>query len=375
MDNKFQILNATIEFSDEFINYNKLRARFLDMSNDALDEFTLSYGENFKTLEDVYTKGIELGEECLDKYVGKAISVLIEYDVLNIDKNLFLKKYIKEGFSWQEDFQEILAKDKENNNGDKKKKKEENTEDNFIKRELGKSIKKNVFNIHYAVVEALKNSGITSIGEAVSQEDKEEAEALFNNLSLGLIPQEKETKVIESIIYKNPYDDRVYLYILKKYGDETKGVEDITRFLKVSVIDEKEKLIKAYYENLDKSTEESTLESIEKFKAYANKMHYNETLVYFNEFDKILAEHDLKLRTVDGEVFNTREEANIAKEELKKVLEIEEEIKEDTEEDLTIAIDKIQEMEFETDIYIKHLEILKSKRSQIITAEEENNLN
>ena len=107
MDRSFQLGTYDIEFKEEFINYNNLRKRFLDLSIEAYEKFQALYKSNCLNIDDVHNRAYELGCNCISSNIDEAIKILISYGLMHVDKNGFIDNYYSSFFTWEDEFEEV----------------------------------------------------------------------------------------------------------------------------------------------------------------------------------------------------------------------------------------------------------------------------
>lgn len=434
MDKIFRLGTYDIEFKDEFINYNNLRKRFLDLSVDAYEKFEALYKSNCLNIDDVHNKAYELGCSCILSNIDEAIGILISYGLMHVDKNVFIDTYYSKFFKWEDDFEEVdrryrevvLTAEQEKAYREERKaergrwqgggfglggaiggamqagamnavtgaahsafnfvgnmvtsvgvnsKKERLFQEPSTMEDLARGVAISVYQIHYAVVNALRDNDNNFIAMYPMDKECEMATALINNLKTGLIPKEKEEEIIKNAIYSNPYDKEIYLFLLKTLGDKSRGIDGITQFLHLDIEKDIERLVEDYYVSLSKDTEEATLKSLEAFKDFAEFINKEDISQYLNDFDKILNEHDVNIRTVDGILFETREESNRARVELEEILEIRKDVLNNSEKSIKAAIEAIEAKEFQSIIKDKHLKELNKELEEAIRFEDQLFLN
>jgi len=430
MEKAFSVGGYDIKFDDKFVKYNELNKRFKILGIEAEQEFIQTYQNTIFTIDEVHEKGLELGYSFITKHIHKAVSVLISHDIFHIDKNSFFNNHLRDYLDWEMAFEQIdkRYRDIVFTADDEKLYREERKEarsqwqgggfgmeaaikasiqanamnfatglahsvfnsvankmtdsvtdeekvklfsDDSVLKVLATSINNNVYKIHYAIVDALIDNNI-DIGLYVTDENINKSNTLTNNLKTGLIPQEKEEMLINLIIYSNPYNDDVYLYLLSKYGDENQGIQQICTFLNLNIEDEIQLLLNKYFESLPKHTEEATKESIINFESYAQKMGVTNTTSYVNEFNKILDQHDLSIRTVDGIIFDSREEANSANKEYKKIIILLDSTDFKSEESVSSALEELRCLN--TKISLKYQDIFNERLISAIKYQDQFNL-
>lgn len=430
----FKLGTYEIEFNEEFVNYNNLRKRFLDLSIDAYEKFKALYKNNCLNIDDVHNKAYELGCQCISSNIDEAISIMISYGLMHIDKNGFIDNYYSKFFTWEDDFENVdiryreivLTAEQEKDYREERKaargrwqgggfglsgaiggamqagamnavtgaahsafnlvgnmvtsvgmnsKKEKLFIDSSTMDDLAQGIMSNVFQIHYAVVDALICNNNSFVARYPDEKNIEMSKALLNNLKTGLIPKEKEEEIIRNSVYNNPYNEEIYLYLLKAFGDENRGIEHITGFLNLNIEKEINSLIEEYFRGLSKDTEEVTFKSLEEFKKFAESINFADISKYLDEFERILKEHDINIRTVDDILFETREEAEIARGEYDEIMEIRKMVIANSEKTIKAAIEAIEAKSFKSIIKDKYLKELNKELEEAIRFEDQLFLN
>lgn len=430
----FKLGTYDIEFNEEFVNYNNLRKRFLDLSIEAYEKFKVLYKSNCLNIDDVHSKAYELGCQCISRNIDEAVSIMISYGLMHIDKNGFIDNYYAKFFTWEDDFEKVdiryreivLTAEQEKDYREERKaergrwqgggfglsgtiggamqagamnavtgaahsafnfvgnmvtsvgmnsKKEKLFTDSSTMDDLAQGIMSNIFQIHYAVVDALIDNDNNFVARYPDEKNIEMSKALLNNLKTGLIPKEKQEEIIRNSVYNNPYNEEIYLYLLKAFGDANRGVEYITEFLNLNIEEEINGLIEEYFNGLPKDTEEVTFKSLEEFKKFAESINVEDISKYLDEFEKILKDHDINIRTVDGILFETREEAEIARSEYNEIMEIRKMAIANSEKTIKEAIEAIEEKGFKSIIKDKYLKELNKELEEAIRFEDQLFLN
>lgn len=431
MSKEFKLGNYKIEFSDEFVGYNNLRKKFVELGNKAFHEFVSIYRNECSNMDEVHNKALDIGYNLISKNIDEAIAVLISNDLMHIDKDVFMDKYYSKFVTWENDFEKVDIKYREivmsaeedkayresrkNNrsrwqgagfglsgavqasidagamniasgvahsvfnsignaisNAYANSEKEDMFKDESIIRTLATGVLNNVFFIHYALTYALRENGST-IDSYTTADARKKSDTFTNNLKTGLIPVEKEEMLINEVIHSNPYNEEVYIFLLKKYGDKNRGIEEISEFLNLSISNKKKDILSEYYNGLPKDTEEKTIRSLEDFKIFADKMNITDIQEYMNKFNEILKQHDINIRTVDGILFDTREESTLAVKEYNEIITICSKLTSPTEKSVRDAIEEVNK--FKTVVKDKYLAELNKKLIETIRNEEQTFLN
>ena len=429
MNRKFILGDLKIEFNEEFTNYNDLKRKFSEISIESYKEYINTYETNCLNMDDVHNKALDIGYSCISKNIDEAISILISNNLMSIDKKAFTEIYYSKFINWVERFEIVdsryrrlvLTDEQEKEYRDDRKgsrgkwqgggfgmegaikgamdagvmnlaegaahsifnsvgnaittantnsEKEKLFKNRSTIEDLASGVMENVFNIHYAIVDALRINGNNTIDLYVSNEAKVKSGALSNNLKTGFIPLDKQGQIINDIIKFDPYNKSVYVYMIEKYGDANGEIEQITNFLDLDLKNEINDIVDRCYKNLPKTTESQTLESLEKFKEFVKSINIIDIQKYLNDFEIILNNHDIEIRTVDGILFDTREEACLAAEEYNEIIAIKDETDINSEKSINLAINKIENKDYKTSMKDKHLGDLNKKLIDAIRFEE-----
>lgn len=284
--NKFDINGAIVEFDEKKDNYNSIRKLFkacaVDVSN-IFEEECLANAPSLKQLSD---KGLYIGEEVIDDVLKKAIECIVSYDVITIDLETFREVYAKKYLNFQRLFnninKEMLVPYKHKKN-------------NYTKyQELKPTIKKlceyiynDCFDIHYAVIDALLENGISNVNPYIEDEDIKKSNALFNNYKDGFITKPDECRVVKQIITLNPYRQDVYEFLIKEDGDFNKEVERLTEYLGYSIKNYKATLMDIYIKGLIEDEIEDIDLAKEKVKKYSRYIGCGDNTIYIARIDAI----------------------------------------------------------------------------------------
>lgn len=335
MQKCFILGKYTIGFKDDFIKYNELKRQYMELSKNAAAEFNDAFQKESITIQNIKENALERGNNIILKNVEVAIRYLINNDIMGIDKKTFMRKYYNKFFTLEKDFTDIISFNFINKGSNLKEVAQsiinsvgsvigDNYEkSNYVQEileRLSNAIEDNVFKMHYGIVDAMRDNGKEYIAKYVVEENKNLSLALLNNFIDGLIPKDKEEIVVKEIIEKNPYNKELYMYLLNSGEASKKDIYEIIEFLSIDMSEEKSK--------------------------------------------------EKEARTVDGIVFDTLEEAEVAKDELKRIQDIENKIKTGSESDYKEIIEEIRNGDYTTIIKDKHILELSEKLVETIEAED-----
>ncbi len=173
----------------------------------------------------------------------------------------------------------------------------------------------NVFSCYMYIVNEKKGNyyKYTTVTES------NECEPIYINLSNNLIKDEnKKIELICTIINKCPYTYKYYVIAFNLLGDKDGELQRLADFCNVGLKDYKINILNQEFNKIMESvkTEDEAKSIKERIIFRCNELHISSNNYVIDNIDDILAEFDLEQRTVEGIVFDTREMANDAKNEL-----------------------------------------------------------
>lgn len=157
----------------------------------------------------------------------------------------------------------------------------------------------------------------------VNDDDISKAQRLINNLKSGSIGDERVPDICKEVIALDPYNLEIYEYLFSKYGDDGKlsiltDYFDIDGFTNI-----KDKNALEYVKSNQGETEEDAIKAKNLLIEYCKKINLdvNDNLECIKYIDSLIADFDLKYRTVDDFVCETRESADLSRKELPEIVE------------------------------------------------------
>ena len=318
----FRVLDGDIYFSEEFIKLHEIREQFLQDAFNCVLNLREEFFNKFKTVEQLLKDGEAFGYEYLNAYILKAVEIVKEFGVSEIDDSIFIKNYyLKNYFIWINTLEKIkinkfeginLNNDdilyvKLNINSELIKKPFElsekdielesnNTESNIsaeISNNLINSMIESIFNINFAIVDILKDNNIENISIYNNIDQINKSNELIKKLLEDKIPKEKEIDTITEIIKLNPYNENIYKAILYKYGDKDNQLQKLGEFLGYNNIQAyKYKLLDKYYRSLPKDTIDEINESKKLVLEFSNKLFIKNPQGYIEELEKLITNQE-----------------------------------------------------------------------------------
>lgn len=157
----------------------------------------------------------------------------------------------------------------------------------------------------------------------VNDKSSDKAQRLINNLKSGSIGDDKVADISREIISLDPYNLEIYEYLFSKFGDDG-SLNVLTDYFDVDgFTDTKDEKALEYIKNNQGETEEEAIKAKELLIEYCKKINLdvNDDLECIKYINSLIADFDLKYRTVDEFVCETREGADFSREELPKITE------------------------------------------------------
>lgn len=315
----FKILNGDIYFSDGFVKLNEIRLQFLQYAFNSVSIFTEECIKKFNNIEKLLKDGEAFGYDYLNNYISKAIDIIKEFGIEEIDNDTFNKKYYLDNYcTWANTLEEIKNENnkdtiysnsknsimytKLNINSELIKKPFKLKEKSIILNndkiesdispevinKLVNSMVESIFNINFAVIDILNLNNIDQVASYNDIEDINKSNDLIKQLLENKIYYDEEESTIEEIIKLNPYNENIYKALLYKYGDKDNQLESLCNFLGYDNIHEyKHKLLDEYYRGLPNSTKEDINKSKQNIILFANKLYIKEYSEYMDELNKL----------------------------------------------------------------------------------------
>lgn len=174
MQKCFILGKYSVGFKDDFVKYNELKRQYIELSKNAAVEFNDAFFKESITIQDIKERALEKGNDIILKNVEVAIKYLINNDIMGIDKDTFIEKYYNKFFTLDKDFTDIINFNFISKGSNIKEVAQSiiNSVGNVIGDNYGKNnyiqeileklsnaIEDNVFKIHYALVDAMRENG------------------------------------------------------------------------------------------------------------------------------------------------------------------------------------------------------------------------
>ncbi len=194
----------------------------------------------------------------------------------------------------------------------------------ILREDLIYSVYESSFNLHLLLVQIIKEHNVSANIGTVSEADSVQANAMFNNFTSIELNDEKKEKFITSIFSLDPYKEEYYKGVVAKFGDSDGAFAAFAEYFCIDLAKLKQDLAVEFVDEHIGETEDAAHKCQADLAEYANYLGINpDALTEANEIiAEQLAELDLIYRIVDDIEFETREEADTAKGELREITAI-----------------------------------------------------
>ena len=280
----FDINGAIIKFDEQRDNYNTIRKIFLEYARKARKEFQEYCDENLTTFRQLNDKYLVFCERLIDEGIKKGVEILVSYNVIVVDFNIFKEKYCEKYFDFKLIFNNFL-KEKDAIKNKKNVSRLFDIKPSIDK--LSRSIYRDCFNIHMAVIDALLEYNVKDVESYIDIESIKQANALFNNYKDGFISKPDSARLVQKIIMANPYRKDVYEYLIKEDGDFGGEIERLTKYLGYDIRPFKDYLMDVYIQELVQGDITNLELSKEKVSKYAKYIGCDNASLYITRIDAI----------------------------------------------------------------------------------------
>lgn len=208
-----------------------------------------------------------------------------------------------------------------------------------------------VWNLHFVLMDFLLDKLNICVWDFPGIEEKEKAKRMLGNINSSVLTDEDRKGIIKEAFELNPYSEQLYKVMFDYYTDDVDNISALAEYFGCDINSEKEK--KAYeflMENIG-TTEEEAKAAKEGMLEYYKKIGITEyeNLPSYQHITSVLEKFDIEYRTVDGVVFETREDADLSKAELSDIQEFMNTIKQPTKEDTLKYEEELKQKRIEFD--------------------------
>lgn len=384
---ELKIFDSTYSTTTEFMNYVEIRYAYNVMARQLVEDFSAEFNSSCTTADLAIDKGNDIAGKYIAKATVMSLDYLAQHKIYTVDKDIFLTEVREKGILdfWADEFRDIkeeyddivgMANDEINYREIRKESRGRFVGGGFgIEGALKGAAQAGAMNLATGMVHSLFNSIGNSftmadmrkkknrLYESISARlceslyetirnycwvtmdfmEKEEvmrfcfpsndelkkANALFNNIEVGRVPEDEIRNVVVQILKINPLNEDFYYWMLCEFGDANCEIEQFASNFKIDLKSDKISLvIQPLYEemskiyashayDLDMADLEAKLISLrDKIPESKQNLGVVGRLPFEDELDKEIENIAEEYKTVDGVRFKTTAEAANAKEDL-----------------------------------------------------------
>ncbi len=277
-------------FDEDAVKYNDLRALFQWRSGRAVNSFNVRFEEEIVSPVDFLSKSKAIGHDCIVAELQDAVRLLEEELSIGVEADDFMASYDTDYNKWDvfcgKIEEQYLA----------------HSDDTQARTALGEGVRQAVFDIHYALADAL------SI-EYPDAAARERARVDLGDIRGREITDAERHAELAEIISLYPYLKESYEYALVRFGDHDQEIARLCDFLGVEILPFKNELLSEYYDSLGKQTEDQLLDARWYVKKKAVLLGVEKYQEIIEDIEERLLGIDVAARTVAGVLFVSREEA------------------------------------------------------------------
>lgn len=371
---QFELLGKQIEISDGRRNYMKILSYYKAMAEQAKKDFRQEYDDIFgsvflnSTWADKFKKTYgsdNYMDNIVMRYVAKTRRFLANYGVYDLsDSDIWNAGIVatdREKSQLQYEFDmyiiECISKDED--------------DDSFISRLKSKfkgsyfpnCLYNDIMSLCDFVKDYLDAHKLAKI-QFVYKKDVSQAEAIYQNLLDANIPASKKAELAYSLIELDPRSKLYYEYIFENLPQAKYEIVAIAKYLYIDMADLIEKDIKARFDLKQVTTEPEALHMMECLKETMQRYGVSQS-VRKTELEKMLRDFDIKARTYDGHLYDTRELRAQAVADDDKLDKLHGDVKQLDKVSCKQYLTEIAHMECDQNARKKHLKLLNDRIEQL----------
>lgn len=376
---QFELLGKKIEISEGRKNYMKILTHYRAMAENAKIEFKKEYDDIFGTvfLNSTWVERFKKTygsdnymDNIVKRYVAKTRQFLANYGVYTLSDSVIwndgilteersvsllqyeFNSYIIECVSLDEDDDSFITR---------------------LKSKFGSTFFQNclyndVMSLCNFVLNYLDDNNLAEI-QFVYKKDSSEAEAIYKNLLDINIPAVEQERLAYLLIELDPRSRLYYEHIFCKLPQAKYEIAAIAQYLSVDLSDLIEKEIRRNFDLKAISCEEDALKMMDELGSTMEKFCVT-TSSRKTDLEAIIHDYDIKARTYDSVLYETRELCAQAAKDDCTLSELHGDIANLNEADCNAFISKVTQTECISTIKSKHLQMLNGRIYAIQDAED-----
>lgn len=376
---EFTLLGRPIELTEGRKNYMKILTYYKAMAAQAEIDFKQEYDNIFgmvflnSTWAEKFKKTYgsdDYMDNIVKRYVTKTRQYLANYGVYNLsDAAIWNEGIVAEDRDisrLQYEFNSYIIDCVSRNEDD----------DSFISRLKSKfsgnffpsCLYNDVMSLFDFVLNYLDDNEIAEI-QFVYKKDSSEAEAIYKNLLDSNIPAPEQERLAYSLIELDPRSKLYYEYIFCKLPQAKYEIAAIAQFLSIDLSDLIEKEIRRDFDLKSISSEEDALKMMDNLRLTMENFCVTSSSRKA-ELEKILHDFDVKARTYDGVLYDTRELRSQAEKDDQSLSELHGDVSSIDEVACSRLLAEIVHMQCTTTVKNKHLQLLNDRITTIWDTED-----
>ncbi len=309
---EFSLLNKKIDISDGRKNYMKILSDYKNLAWKAKQEFKKDYDDTFgmTIFSSSYAEKFSnkyAGDKLTHfvmKYVKETKKYLTKYGIYNLpDKDIWAEVSAeRHGISYlQARIEDFIIEYGHLNDQDIVPKIKANFESGYFESALSRDI----MALCDFVTNYIDKNNIAEI-QFVYEKDVSEAETIFGNLVDGNISIDEQENFACKLIELDPRNEEFFEYIFETFKQSKYEISAIANYLSIDLLDLIEDDIERSFDFNTISCEDDALKMMIELKKEMKKYGITE-ISKKDELEQILHSFDIKARTYDDVLYETRE--------------------------------------------------------------------
>ena len=189
-------------------------------------------------------------------------------------------------------------------------------------------VRRTAFACHFALIDCLARAGKDALNvrdyflSIADEGNLQSAISLLNNAERIQNDETCRDMLIKSLLL-NPYESQGYLYALKRFSDPDGTLEQAAEYFGIlEVQNAKKDILEDFANTFSLDTEEKAKEAKRQVCAKIKELHYQGNLDGLKRIQTAIHQLDVQYRTVDGILFPSRKESDLARQELREIQSI-----------------------------------------------------
>lgn len=348
---EFQLFDGTFNVSAERHVYTQLRKKYIAIADEAYQNY-LEIEKSYKTLDDLINNADVSFERAVKEILPIVVNDAVSMNILSLNANTVYSEFYKEGYVDQfknayneyyntyTEINDTLLANKEHrknidramgysggdilqsalmNAGDKsdaKKAFKAMLNDEDMRSELRNGYRNGLINFYHYIINAFPKKGDVKFGDWTTNASCSNARAALDNMCNAQLSEEQKKETVLLILKNNPYLDAAYPVFADEYPSLTKQFVILADFFGApSLIDKvNDDLIEYVNENIGETEADvDYCKSLLLQKLSEVGLTQEAAAPVYAVIQERSDQLDLEYRTVEGAVFETRDEADAAR--------------------------------------------------------------